>query len=154
MIITAVTRLMQMFPFEGVQQVFVDQFNDESRAEIEKIRDFIILHYHTTDRDDTPFWRYCKDMDIPESLARRIELFKEGGHAYQADGELFRVDSWIQVLLGQGIVPKSYHPSARAMQDHELSQVLAGLRNQVSQTVSKLPRHQDFINSYCKIPAQ
>jgi tryptophan 7-halogenase len=151
MIITAVTRLMQMFPFEGVQPVFVDQFNDESRAEIEKVRDFIILHYHTTDRDDTPFWRYCKDMDIPESLARRIELFKEGGHAYQADGELFRVDSWIQVLLGQGVVPKSYHPSARAMKDHELSQALIGMRSQVSQTVAKLPRHQDFINSYCKI---
>jgi tryptophan halogenase len=56
-------------------------------------------------------------------------------------------------LLGQGVVPKSYHPSARSMKDHELSQVLAGLRNQVSQTVSKLPKHQEFINSYCKISA-
>jgi tryptophan halogenase len=60
------------------------------------------------------------------------------------------VDSWIQVLLGQGVVPNSYHPSPRTMQDHELSQVLSGLRNQVSQTVAKLPRHLDFLNSYCK----
>jgi tryptophan 7-halogenase len=150
MIMTAVTRLMQLFPFDGVRQTFVDQYNDETRAEIEKVRDFIVLHYHTTDRDDTPFWRYCKNMEIPESLTRRIELFKEGGHAYQADGELFRVDSWTQVLLGQGVVPKHYHPSARLLPDNELRQVLNGLKAQVSQTVAKLPKHLDFINSYCR----
>ena len=150
MVITAVTRLMQLFPFNGVQQAFVDQYNDEARAEIEKVRDFIVLHYHTTDRDDTEFWRYCKNMDIPESLARRIELFEEGGHAFQADGELFRVDSWVQVLLGQGVVPKHYHPSARMLPDNELRQVLTGLKAQVSQTVAKLPKHLDFINSYCR----
>ncbi|MBM0106252.1 tryptophan 7-halogenase [Steroidobacter sp. S1-65] len=152
-IMTAATRLMQMFPLDGVRQSFVDQFNDESRLEMERIRDFIILHYHITERDDSPFWRYCKNMDIPESLARRIELFKEGGHAYQAEGELFRVDSWVQVLLGQGIVPKHYHPSPRGMQERELARVLNGLRNQVAQTVAKLPRHQDFINSYCRTTA-
>src|SRR5690606_13701882 len=130
----------QLFPFDGVRQTFVDQFNDESRAEIERIRDFIILHYHTTDRDDSPFWRYCRNMTIPESLERRIELFKEGGHAYQAADELVRVDSWVQVLLGQGIVPKHYHPSPRSMQDHELSRVLHSLKANVAQTVARLPR--------------
>lgn len=153
MIITAATRLMQLFPFDGVRQTFIDQFNDESRVEFEKIRDFIILHYHITDRDDSPFWRYCRDMDIPESLARRIELFKEGGHAYQGEGELFRVDSWVQVLLGQGVVPKHYHPSPRGMQEQELARVLHGLKANVAQTVEKLPRHLDFINSYCRTDA-
>jgi tryptophan 7-halogenase len=150
MIMTAVTRLMQLFPFEGIKKPFVDQYNEESRAEIEKIRDFIVLHYHTTDRDDTPFWRYCKDMDIPESLVRRIELFAVGGHAFQVEGELFRVDSWIQVLLGQGVVPKGYHPVARSMNDEDLSKVMKELRAAVAQTVSRLPRHGDFLNSYCK----
>jgi tryptophan halogenase len=152
-VMTSVTRLMQLFPFDGVRQPFVDQFNDESRLEMERIRDFIILHYHTTDRDDSPFWRYCKNMTIPQSLARRIELFKEGGHAYQAADELFRVDSWVQVLLGQGVVPKHYHPSPRSMQDHELARVLHSLKAQVAQTVARLPRHQDFINSYCRTNA-
>jgi tryptophan halogenase len=153
MIITAATRLMQLFPFDGINQPLVDQFNRESRAEIEKIRDFIILHYHTTDRDDSPFWRYCKNMDIPDSLAQRVEMFKEAAHAYQADGELFRVDSWIQVLLGQGIVPKHYHPSPRGMQHQELAQVLNSLKAGVAQTVARLPKHQDFINSYCRTTA-
>jgi tryptophan halogenase len=150
MIITGVTRLMQLFPFDAIKQPFVDQFNDESRTEYEKVRDFIVLHYHTTDRDDTPFWRYCKDMQIPESLAHRVELFAEGGHAYQAEGELFRVDSWIQVLLGQGVVPKGYHPIARAMRDEDLSVVLKEMRASVAQAVSRLPKHGDFVNSYCK----
>lgn len=152
-IMTGVTRLMQMFPFDGVQQPFVDQFNEESRVESERIRDFLILHYHTTDRDDSPFWRYCRNMDIPDSLTHRIGLFKEGGHAYQGEGELFRVDSWVQVLLGQGVVPKHYHPAPQGMQEHELARVLNGLKAQVAQTVSRLPRHQDFINSYCRTNA-
>lgn len=150
MIITAVTRLMQFFPFDGIRQPLVDQYNDEARAEIERIRDFIVLHYHTTEREDSPFWRYCKRMQIPESLTRRIELFREGGHAYQADGELFRVDSWIQVLLGQGVMPKHYHPMPRTMQDEELGRVLNSLRTSVSQTVAKLPSHQQFLDSYCR----
>ncbi|MBL8271274.1 tryptophan halogenase family protein [Steroidobacter sp.] len=153
LIMTAATRLMQMFPFDGIRPAFVDQFNKESQAEFEKVRDFIILHYHTTERDDSPFWRYCRGMEIPESLARRIELFQEGGHAYQADGELFRVDSWIQVLLGQGVVPKHYHPLPRGMQDQELARVLHGLKAGVAQSVARLPKHQEFINSYCRMEA-
>jgi tryptophan 7-halogenase len=92
-------------------------------------------------------------MDIPDSLAHRVEMFKESAHAYQADGELFRVDSWIQVLLGQGIVPKHYHPSPRGMQEQELARVLSSLKASVAQTVARLPKHQDFINSYCRTTA-
>ena len=152
-IMTAATRLMQMFPFDGVSPPLVDRFNEESRIELEKIRDFIILHYHTTERDDSPFWRYCRHMEIPDSLARRIEMFKESAHAYQDAGELFRVDSWIQVLLGQGIVPKHYHPLPRGMQDRELARVLHGLKASVAQSVARLPKHQDFINGYCRTTA-
>jgi tryptophan halogenase len=150
MVMSAVTRLMQLFPFDGITPSFVAQYNEESRVEIEKVRDFIVLHYHTTERDDTPFWRYCQQMEIPESLRRRVELFKDGGYAFQAEGELFRVDSWVQVLLGQGIIPKHYHPAARTMSDAELGQALNGLRATVSQAVAKLPSQQQFIDSYCK----
>ncbi len=76
-------------------------------------------------------------MEIPDSLAHRVEMFKEGAHAYQDAGELFRVDSWIQVLLGQGIVPKHYHPLPRSMQEQELAQVLNGLKSSVAQSVAQ-----------------
>lgn len=154
MIMMGVTRLMQLFPFNGVRQAFVDQYNDESRSEIESIRDFIVLHYHTTERDDTPFWRYCRNMEIPESLSRRIRLFKEAGHAFQLDGELFRVDSWAEVMLGQRITPEHYHHIARTMGDQELDHLMTRLRTSISEAVAKLPSQQEFISQYCRASSE
>lgn len=150
LIMTGITRLMQLFPFNGVTQSFVDQYNNESRVELEKVRDFIVLHYKATQRDDSPFWRYCANMDIPESLAHRIQMFRESAHAWQVEGELFRVDSWTQVMLGQGIKPEHYHHVTKAMSDQDLSQFLNGLKASISQAVARLPGHQEFIDQYCK----
>ncbi|MEP7243287.1 MAG: tryptophan halogenase family protein [Gammaproteobacteria bacterium] len=150
MIMMGVTRLMQLFPFSGIEQSLSDQYNDEARLEIERIRDFIVLHYHTTERDDTPFWRYCRNMEIPQTLARRIQLFGSTAHAFQVEGELFRVDSWTQVMLGQGILPRHYHPMARTMSDADLAQFLQGIRASVAQSVANLPSQADFIDRYCK----
>ncbi|MFL6620803.1 MAG: tryptophan halogenase family protein, partial [Povalibacter sp.] len=150
LIVTGVARLMQLFPFAGVQQPFVDQYNNEARTEIEKIRDFIVLHYKATERDDSEFWRYCANMDVPESLSRRMDLFREGAYAYQSDGEIFRVDSWIQVMLGQGIQPRSYHQLTHVMDRQALEKLLAAIRTPISQTLARLPTHQQFIDQYCK----
>jgi len=149
MIMTAALRLLQLFPFNGIRQSFVDQYNDEARTEIEKIRDFIVLHYNTTRRDDSPFWRYCRNMEIPASLARRIQMFKECAHAFQVEGELFRVESWAHVLLGQGIMPEHYHHIARAMNDRDLGQYLGEFRASIAQSVAKLPSQAAFIEQYC-----
>ena len=127
LMMVGVTRLLHLFPFNGVKQSQVDQYNDIARLEMEKTRDFVVLHYHATQRDDTPFWRHCRDMPIPDSLAHRIELFKESAYAFQGDSELFRVDSWTQVMLGQRIMPKSYHHAARLLGNDELEKFLAEL---------------------------
>jgi tryptophan 7-halogenase len=140
---------MQIFPFHGVTQPFVDQFNEESRNELESIRDFIVLHYHVTERDGA-FWRDCRDMEIPESLMRRIQMFRQGAHAWQGPGELFRVDSWTQVMLGQGVAPRHYHQVTKAMSERDLRQFLSGLKASISQTVANLPSHQEFVDRYCK----
>ena len=153
MIMTAATRLMQMFPSRGIRQSMVDRYNDEARTEIERIRDFVVLHYRATERDDAPFWRYCRNMEVPESLARRIHLFREAAHAFQVEGELFRVDSWVAVMLGQRIVPEQYHPVTRGISDEDLVQLLKGLRAATSQSVAKLPKQADFIEGYCKADA-
>jgi tryptophan halogenase len=150
LIMTGITRLMQLFPFAGVQQSLVDLYNSQAQVELEKIRDFIVLHYHATERDDTPFWRHCRTMEIPETLAQRIALFKENGYAYQAEGELFRVDSWVQVMLGQGIFPKHYHHITQTMSDQELTGVLSSLRASIAQKLAQMPSHQEFIDRYCK----
>lgn len=150
LIMIGMTRLMQLFPFDGVNDSLIEQFNSQTKVELEKIRDFIILHYHVTERDDSPFWRYCKNMDIPDSLAHRIRLFKDNAQAYQADSELFRVDSWTQVMLGQGLIPEHYHHVARKMSDQELSAFLKQFRASILQSVEKLPTHSEFIERYCK----
>jgi tryptophan halogenase len=147
LIMTGVTRLMHLFPFNGCSQSLIDRYNDLTRSELESIRDFIVLHYHATQRDDSPFWRYCRDMEIPESLARRIALFRENAHAYQADGELFRVDSWTQVMLGQGIVPAHYHDFAKMMSDRDLGRLLTSLKESIQKAVARLPDHQEFLDT-------
>jgi tryptophan halogenase len=149
LIMTGVTRLIHLFPFGGVTQSFIDQYNDEVRLEVERVRDFIILHYHVTEREE-PFWRECRTMSIPESLARRVNMFRERAHAWQADGELFRVDSWMQVMLGQGIQPRNYHHLTKAMSQQDLARFLGGLRASIGRTIERLPTHQQFVDEYCR----
>ena len=148
MIMTAALRLAHFFPFGGVRQAMVDQYNELSKYEIERIRDFVCMHYHYTQRDDTAFWRQCAKMEIPESLRKRVELFKQGGYIYKVDGELFTVDSWVSVMMGQHIEPSTWHQFARA-NEKELKDFMAKYRTEVAQVVNALPLHGDFVKQYC-----
>lgn len=143
---------MQNFPHSGIIQSEIDEFNRQARTEIEQIRDFIILHYKVTDRQDSPFWRYCQTMSVPDSLAHRIELFRKTGKVHKEPGELFAENSWIQVMLGQGILPEQYHPTADVMTDEELTAFMQGIKGHVDRTVARLPKHADYIKQYCPAP--
>ena len=143
-------RLLRMFPQDRVVQADIDEFNRQARVDIETIRDFIILHYCVTNRKDTPFWRYCRSMEIPDSLAHRIRLFRETGRVFRLEGELFAENSWIQVMLGQGILPEQYHPVVDVMDDEELTRFLQEIKSNVSKTVSQLPAHDAYVQDYCK----
>jgi tryptophan halogenase len=145
----AVTRLLKSFPFNGFDDALIDRFNHLSRRELEGVRDFIILHYHLTERDDSAFWRQCRTMDIPDSLAQRIALFRENAQAYQDSDELFRVDSWVQVMLGQRVRPQGYHHLARMMPPGKLQLALADIKANIAGAVAKMPAHQEFLDRYC-----
>jgi len=146
----SILRLMQMFPHTGVSQADADEFNAQTSYEMEHIRDFIILHYYVTQRDDTPFWRQCKSMDIPDTLQHRLDLFRETGRVFKANDQLFAENSWTQVMLGQGMMPEQYHPIANMMTDEEVTNFLAHIRSNVNKTVAELPSHQDYLLQYCK----
>ncbi len=118
--------------------------------ETDNVRDFIVLHYKVTDRQDTPFWRYCRNMDIPDTLTHRIELFRETGRVFRVPTELFAENSWIQVMLGQGLEPEQYHPAANVMRDEELDSFLREIKTRVDRTVAQLPPHQSYVEQYCK----
>jgi tryptophan halogenase len=88
-------------------------------------------------------------MDIPESLRHRIDLFRETGRVFRVPNELFAENSWIQVMLGQGITPERYHQVVDMMSDKELSEFLNSIRSSVGKTLRQLPSHQVYIEQYC-----
>jgi tryptophan halogenase len=153
LMMTAVTRLIEDFPFHGCDDALLSRFNGKSRLEFESIRDFIILHYHVTERDDSGFWRHCRTMDIPDSLRERLALWRENGRAYQLPQELFRVDSWAMVLLGQRSFPRGYHHLAELMPEQQLREELARIQREIARTVSAMPGHPEFLKSYCPAEA-
>ncbi len=149
LVTTALLRLMKMFPFGGNTALLAEQYNREVQLEAETIRDFIILHYHLTERDDNPFWDHYRTMEIPESLAHRMAIFKENGYAWLDDVGLFRVDSWVQVMMGQGITPEQHHKGSCVIPTQGLKEQMMALRKRVETSVAQLPKHADFIKQYC-----
>ena len=142
-------RLLQMFPIDGISQYDIDEYNRQANDEIFHIRDFIIAHYHVTNRDDTQFWRDCRALAVPASLQHRLELFRETGRVFRHGNELFVENSWIQVLIGQGLMPKRYHQTADLMGEAELKGFLGGIGDKVIDNVNRLPSHQHYLQSYC-----
>ena len=149
----SIVRLLQLFPSNGIIQADVDEFNQQTKIEMDNIRDFIILHYKVTDREDSRFWRYCKNMPIPASLQHRIDMFSQSGKVYKYGNELFGESSWIQVMMGQGLMPKEYHPIVDLMEPAELQSFLNNIKATVKRKVDSLPAHNDFVQHYCKSTA-
>ncbi len=145
----AVLRLLRMLPMERISERDICEFNDQHMQDMLQIRDFLILHYKATERRDSDFWRYVADMPVPPSLSQKIELFRETGRVFRRNEELFQENSWVQVMMGQRILPLSYHPIATKLTDAEVSQLLAGIRDNVAQTVASLPDHQAYLAHYC-----
>ncbi|RYG83783.1 MAG: tryptophan halogenase, partial [Alphaproteobacteria bacterium] len=123
----------------------VDAFNREMEGEYVNIKDFLIAHYKVTEREDTPFWAYCKHMDIPESLKTRLEVFKARGESMVRQYELFKETSWFAVLAGQGMMPDAYHPVADVISDEELRQRLSRIRTAIQDRVNGMPSQERYL---------
>jgi tryptophan 7-halogenase len=144
-----VTRLIKLFPFGGEFEAQSARFNSQSNTELERIRDFVILHYKLTERDDTPFWRACRDMAVPDSLAERLALFRESGYAYMSADDLFSVTSWVFVMVGQRLMPRQYHRMGALLGEQRLRKALETLKASIARGVSGMPLHKDYLRSYC-----
>lgn len=146
-----IVHLLQNFP-QVVTQPAIDEYNARLDEELQHVRDFVVMHYHLTDRRDSPYWREIAEMDIPSTLRHRIELFRETGTVFHVPGELFGENSWIQVMMGQGIMPKRYHPTADAITPDELRGFLDDIRSRVVGNAQRMPAHMDYLRSYCPAP--
>jgi tryptophan halogenase len=150
---SGLARFLGMFPDRHCDPVLVEQYNHQTRFEYERVRDFLILHYKATARDDTPFWRQCAAMEVPSALARRIELFRRTGLIFRDADELFTEVGWLQVLLGQRIEPAAYHPLADELESPKLDGFLSDIRTLVQRAAAGLPSHDDFVARTCASPA-
>ena len=118
------------------------------------VRDFLILHYHRTDRDDTEFWRYCANMDVPDSLKAKMELFAGSGLLYRDADDIFRESSWVQVMVGQGLMPRQYHAMADRLSSDQLQRFLGDVKAIIAKAEASLPAHADFIDAHCRADLQ
>ncbi len=143
-----IVHLLRLFP-QVVTPSAIDQYNAQLDSELQHVRDFVVMHYHLTNRQDTPYWRAIRQMEIPPSLRHRIDLFRETGQVLRVPDELFAENSWIQVMMGQGIMPRQYHPTADVMSVPDLTRFLNDIRQHVDSTVQALPSHQAYIDQYC-----
>ena len=147
---SGILRLINMLPERDLSEVVVERYNAQARFEFERIRDFLILHYHATERSDSPFWNYCRSMSIPKQLQNVIGLFRDSGRFYRDAEEMFAVTSWVQVMLGQHIQPQRYHPIADQLSDAQLQEFVGGVKKVIASCVDAMPMHAQFIDRYCK----
>ena len=146
---SGLSRLINLFPDRGFTQATIDEYNRQYAYEFERIRDFIILHYHANERTDSEFWVERREMDIPQTLADRLALFREAGRFVDDADDLFKESSWIQVMLGQRVEPETYHPMADLLNADQLGQFLAGIRQLIDERAAALPDHRAFLEKHC-----
>ncbi|WP_114951240.1 tryptophan halogenase family protein [Sphingosinicella terrae] len=142
----AIEQLVALFPIGGrVADADRDEFNEVVDWEYDRIRDFLILHYHATSRTDSAFWDHVRTMAVPDSLQEKIELFQVAGRLVRYTRGLFLEPSWLAVFLGQGIVPASWDQRAEAVGEGPLSAALDRLRGRIAEAVDRLPDHAGFL---------
>jgi tryptophan halogenase len=150
---SGISRLDLLFPTKEFSPALIDRYNAQCAFEYERIRDFLILHYHATERDDSPFWNACRTLDVPASLKETMRLFRDSGRFFRNADEMFGLISWVQVMLGQRIVPQSYHPFVDRFGDAELRQFVEHVEKVIASSVAAMPTHQAFIDRWCKAAA-
>jgi len=149
---TAIARLALLFPERDCSEVLQGRYNAQMDEEFASVRDFLILHYHATERADTPFWNGCRTMEIPETLRASIALFRDSARIIPRTDELFKTVSWAQVMIGQRIEPRRYPPVIDRLTDAELKKFLAHVEEVINSCVALVPPHEAFIARHCKAP--
>jgi tryptophan halogenase len=150
---SAIFRTISLFPNSGFHKADIAEYNKQTQFEYERIRDFIIFHYKATQRDDSPFWRHCQRMEIPESLQHRIDLYASNGRVFREGSELFTELSWVQVMNGQGIRPQGYHPLVDLRSEDEITAFLGDIQAVIKKCVDVMPTHAEYITKHCAAKA-
>lgn len=146
---TAIARLLAFFPTRQQSAEDIAEYNRLSRQELELVRDFVVLHYHASNRNDSAFWDRCHMMQIPESLYRKIKLYRSQGRISREGSEIFQERNWVQVMQGQGIYPKGYSPIIDVIDGQDIENYFTEVRQSIQQLVAEMPSHSQFIRDQC-----
>ena len=141
----AIGRLLDHWPDRDWDTFCAREYNRLMDLEYERVRDFLILHYHATERDDTPFWRQVRTMAVPESLAHRLDTFRKRGVVVNYRDGMFLDASWIAVYLGQRVIPEAGDPRSEALSDAGLMLRLAAMRDDYARMAAQLPTQAAFL---------
>jgi tryptophan halogenase len=150
---TGINKLIASLSLDGVTQAQEDAFNRLTGKEYARIRDFLILHYNSTTRDDSPFWNYCRNMPVPDSLTEKVELFRQNGQIFREDDELFTETSWAAVMMGQGIKMGGHNAMADAVREPDTRREIDEMEKSIQFVVQHMPSHGEYLNRYCPAPA-
>ena len=145
-----ISRFISLYPDSSLSPVVSQEYNKQMRLLFDQVRDFIILHYCATERDETPFWNYCRNMSLPDSLNHKIELFSEAGRIFRYEDELFSKNSWSAVFLGQNVLPRSVDPIVASLPKKQLEKSLLSMQSAMKSATMKMPTHSQFIDQYCR----
>src|SRR3990167_1186532 len=146
---TAISRIISFFPQSGFDAADIAEYNTQTHWEYERIRDFLVLHYKATIRDDSQFWNYCRTMPVPDTLQRKIDLFRSNGRIQRDGLELFAEPSWLQVMVGQRIVQQAYHPFADLRPEAEVESYVKHIEQVIAKCVRVMPTQADYIAKHC-----
>jgi tryptophan halogenase len=146
---TGLARLIEMFPDTDFDPVVTEEYNRLSAIEVERLRDFLILHYAATQRTE-PLWAYTRSMELPATLQRKIEVFRSRGRVVLYDEESYQEPSWVSIFIGQGVIPERYDPMVDTLDEDRLKEGMRRRRVALRQAVEALPRHRDFIDRHCR----
>ena len=144
-----IARLLEMLPTRAFEPADIRRYNRLMTAEFESIRDFLILHFHATERADTDYWRDLAAMAVPESLNERLRIYAETGRIFREADDLFTKTSWLAVMDGQGLRARSYDPLAGAMPLDEAHARLDRIAAATKAAAQHMTPHGEFIARYC-----
>jgi tryptophan 7-halogenase len=149
LVATAVSKLVSVLSLDGITPTQEAAFNRLTAKEYTRIRDFLILHYKVTDRTDSPFWNYCRTMEIPDTLEEKLALYRHNGHVFREEDELFTETSWIAVMMGQGMMPEKCNPLAASFSGPGVVKEIGEIERSIAYLVQKLPTHDAYVQRYC-----
>ena len=151
---SGIAKLLALFPDQRFDPAERAEYNRQMQDVFEDVRDFVILHYKATRRDDSDFWNYCRTMDVPDTLAAKIDLWRGKGRVFREGHELFGTASWVAVLLGQGIVPEGQEPAVGAIDPAMAADALDKMRESYARMAEHMPKHEDFVAQACRAEAR